>query len=156
VHARPQAPQWAVLVWRSTQEVPHSVVPAGHWQTPATQVCVAGHIVPAPQEGPPGHTLASVVPHATDESAVAGQRGAHSHTKVTGLHAWPLGQSVPRPVQVAPGQELGMSWPHVTEVAAGQLGTHSHIRVAVLQRRPVGQRVPAPGQVRTPHVSVSG
>jgi hypothetical protein len=87
VHARPQAPQWAVLVWRSTQEVPQSVVPAGHWQTPDTQVCVAGHIVPAPQEGPPGHTLASVVPHATDESAVAGQRGAHSHTKVTGLHA---------------------------------------------------------------------
>jgi hypothetical protein len=57
---------------------------------------------------------------------------------------------------VAPGQELGIICPHVTEVAAGQLGTHSHIRVGVLQRRPVGQRVPAPGQVSTPHVSVSG
>jgi hypothetical protein len=36
-HAWPHAPQFALLVSRSTQSEPHSTSPPVHWQVPATQ-----------------------------------------------------------------------------------------------------------------------
>lgn len=127
-------PQCAVEVAALTQVTPQRMVPAAQPQRPEAQVCVAGQRVPVPQMGPPGHTFGMGIPHSTVVGDVVGQRGAHSHTKVTGLHAWPVGQSVPRPVQVMPGHELGIIAPHVTADAAGHVGTHSHMLVAVLQR----------------------
>ncbi len=57
----------------------------GHAQRPPVHTCVAGHIVPVPHDGPPGHTLGITVPHATEEGAVVGHRGAHSHMNVVEL-----------------------------------------------------------------------
>ncbi len=85
--AFPHMPQWAVEVAVLTHVTPQRVVPAAQPQRPEAQVCVAGQSVPVPQIGPPGHTLGMGIPHSTVVGEVVGHRGAHSHTKVTGLHA---------------------------------------------------------------------
>ncbi len=82
----PHAPQLAALVARFTQTEPQRVWPAGQPQRPLAHTCVAGHMVPVPHAGPPGHTLGMVIPHGTAEGAVVGHRGAHSHMFVVALH----------------------------------------------------------------------
>ncbi len=70
-------------------DCPHAtVLTAGHiglhTHTPPEHVCPDGHIVPVPHDGPPGQTLAMVVPHATVEGLVVGQRLVH--TQVPPVH----------------------------------------------------------------------
>jgi hypothetical protein len=83
----PHMPQWAVEVAVFTQVMPQRVEPAAQPQRPEAQVCVAGQSVPVPQTGPPGQMFGMGIPHSTRVGDVVGHRGAHSHTKVTGLHA---------------------------------------------------------------------
>jgi hypothetical protein len=43
-------PQLLPFVSRSTQEVPHWVVPAGHWHAPPEQVIPAPQVTPHPPQ----------------------------------------------------------------------------------------------------------
>jgi hypothetical protein len=49
-HAFPQAPQFDVSLNKSTQALPHTIFPAGHWQDPLLHSAPEAHGIPqAPQ-----------------------------------------------------------------------------------------------------------
>jgi len=91
----PQAPQFAALVWVSTQASPQAVSPAGHTRrhAPATQLCPALQVVPqAPQ-------WAGLVCASTHAAAQAVRPVGHTRRHAPSTQLWPAAQGLPQAPQ---------------------------------------------------------
>ena len=94
---------------------PHSASGAHrgvHTQRPVVVLHVsllAAQRVPAPHDGPPGHTLAIVTPQSTVAGSVLGHAGTQRHAPPE--HACPVGQRVPAPQLGPPAHVLGIAAP---------------------------------------------
>jgi RNA polymerase subunit RPABC4/transcription elongation factor Spt4 len=81
-HARPHAPQWAVLVLVFTQAPLHTVWPAGHAHVPPEHDCPLAHTTPQP---PQLFTSVVTLMHDAPQSACP-----EGHTQVPDEHVCPV------------------------------------------------------------------
>jgi hypothetical protein len=156
VHARPQPPQWAVLVAVSTQAPPHSVpvaqpqVPAEHTWAPVQALPHAKH---PDGDGPQARAPQSLAtggcvqaPAAQTSWVQAELSGVHPTLDATGTHAtpfhcWHSGHGVQRPATQLPMAHVG------PQAATHPLGDGPHSRLP--------QSLAIAGCVQTPPVQTS-